>query len=131
MLPCLTPIPKPRQMLGTKCKADEPNVARVAPAEILTVVAAVCEHHDLLLIDTPGQSSGSNSVLRAADLCLIPGRPAPATMDSARNLGKLVAFVLARHGQLSAAEIVAEGECAVSSLPADRSEVVDSGRPPQ
>lgn len=106
-------------------EADEPNVARVISAEIPAVVAAVCERYDLLLIDTPGQSSASNSALRAADLCLIPCRPAPAdilaapaTMDSAKKLGKSAAFVLSqtpplgRRAQEAAAGLAVSGTIA-------------------
>ncbi len=82
--------------------AEGPDVAGVEPAEI-PAVATAGGRYDLLMIDTAGQASAANAALRAADLCIVPCRPAPADIlaapvvaDAARKLGKSLAFVLSQ-----------------------------------
>ena len=73
---------------------DGPDVAGVEPAGIPAVAAAAGGRYDLLMIDTAGQASAANATLRAADLCIVPRRPAPADIlavpvvaEAARKLG--------------------------------------------
>ena len=84
-------------------EAEGPDVAGVEAAEIAAVAAAAGGRYDLLVIDTAGQASAANAALRAADLCIVPCRPAPADIlaapvvaEAARKLGKPAAFVLSQ-----------------------------------
>lgn len=78
-----------------------PDVVGIAPRAVRTTISAARSQYDLLLLDTPGQTTASNDALALADLALIPCRPtiadagvAPRMHSTANSIARCTAFVI-------------------------------------
>lgn len=81
----------------------EPEVAQITADKLEGIIDRLQgAEYDYVFVDTPGiDSPGTNSAIRASDLCLIPCRPTPAdlrgvapTLAAIHRLEKDFAFVL-------------------------------------
>jgi chromosome partitioning protein len=89
---------------STRRTNPDPGVDKVENAAALEKALTLLkqQNYTLAIVDTPGtESVATTSVIRSADLCLIPARPSPADIEAAqptlsaiRKLDRPFAFVL-------------------------------------
>lgn len=118
----------PQKSLTKWCRhREDPNlrVEAVSPAKLPDALAALERGRvTIVIIDTPaGESSASEAAIKAADLCLIPARPAifdiwssEATRGKIKTLGKEFAFVLNQCPPMQESQRVQDGSAALESM---------------
>jgi len=100
-------------------------VESVSPAKLPDALAALERGRvTLVIIDTPaGETSAADTAIKAADLCVIPARPAifdiwssEATRGKIKTLGKEFAFILNQCPPMQESQRVQDGTAALESM---------------